>query len=129
MSERMTVHKRAEKLVTQFNREGACLSNTDETFLQELVAKALDQACAEAVEEIGRRLRGQCYTKAAEGDLKAAYAKGYSDAREAAANVAEKRAVHNLALEYDAGWNRCANLVEDEIRALQPSPEREGKRE
>lgn len=40
--------ERAEKIVTKFNSEGACLSNTDETYLQELIVKGLDEAVREA---------------------------------------------------------------------------------
>lgn len=50
--------------------------------------------------------------------LQDAYRKGAEDMRLRAADVAEKRVVHNPRLDYDAGWNRAANLIEDEIRYL-----------
>lgn len=44
----MDTKTRAEKIVTKFNSEGACLSNTDETYLQELITTQLDEAVREA---------------------------------------------------------------------------------
>lgn len=59
--------------------------------------------------------------------LQDAYQKGAEDMRIAAAKVAEKRIVHNARLDYDAGWNRGANLIEDEIRHLPLHPEGGGR--
>ena len=50
--------------------------------------------------------------------LQDAYRKGAEEMREKAAAVAEKRIVHNARLGYDYGWNRAANLIEDEIKSL-----------
>ena len=44
----MTNTKRAEKLVTEFNKDGACLSNTDETVLERLIVAELDAVEKEA---------------------------------------------------------------------------------
>lgn len=38
--------------------------------------------------------------------------------RKLCVEIAEKRIVHNPRLEYDAGWNRCAKIIEEEIRAI-----------
>ena len=46
----MMPKERAEKLVTRFNSEGACLSNTDETYLQELITAQIKEAEREAVD-------------------------------------------------------------------------------
>lgn len=48
----MTAQEIAEKIVTRFNEEGASLSNTDETYLGELVAAALEKYRDEGLEEV-----------------------------------------------------------------------------
>ena len=54
----MTSIERAEKVVTEFNGDGACLSNTDETVLEQLIAAELDavekEARADAILKMGQ---------------------------------------------------------------------------
>lgn len=76
--------------------------------------------------EMDRILAAQFYV-AIKDALEDAYQKGAEDMRIAAAKVAEKRIVHNARLDYDAGWNRGANLIEDEIRHLPLHPEGGGR--
>lgn len=46
-------------------------------------------------------------------------ANGFRTAQEKAAGIAEKRVVHNPEIEYDSGWNRGAQLITQEIRAME----------
>lgn len=77
------------------------------------IAKALEDYANERILEL---FEGEdCKVAQIEQD---AYRKGEEDMRERAAEVAEKRVVHNARLDYDSGWNRAANLIEDEIKSL-----------
>lgn len=52
--------------------------------------------------------------------LTEARAEGFRECQEKAHEVAVRRVVHNPKLDYDAGWNRGAELIANEIKALAP---------
>lgn len=111
----MTPLERAEKIVTKFNSEGACLSNSDETYLQELIAAQIEEAEREAfkngrldaqydADTLPEQIEVYKKTAYAEGfragqkdnlqvngakELDDAFARGFECAREKAKRVAE----------------------------------------
>lgn len=96
----MTNSERAEKIVTQFNSDGVCLSNTEEIHLQGLITSQLDEAVTEAIKESNK---SQCDHGFSEGfasakkkaagiaDLHSSQSFGYSkEIREAMKDLAER---------------------------------------
>lgn len=110
MSERITARERA----AQCWCDPSVSDREMDTALCEVIAKAIDQACAEA-RDAAIKERAEGWVGGALLGRKEGYTRGYSDAREAALKVCR------TSLEYE--W--AANQIE----ALQPSPEREGKRD
>lgn len=79
----MTPHERAEKIVTDFNGECGGLSNTEETYLQEMIEVQLDEAVREAELE--------CQGPASPHlDKALGYEVGFASAREKAALIVAK---------------------------------------
>lgn len=107
----MTNRERAEKIVTKFNSEGTALSNTDETYLQELILKNLDEAVREAIKHhhFTEKCCDACFDSGKE--------KGFADAQEECARIAER----HPCLERCSHGHRIPEEIAERIRGLKIS--------
>lgn len=126
MRERMTAEEIAAQFYDEFEDNNWFSYNAEvRTYFIERFAKAIDQACAEAAEdfEMREQIQHNFYMVAIE-QRDRAYENGFTDAREAAANVAESYLM--IGAQMNPQFPQIARNVGEQIRALQPSPETEG---